>query len=188
MGSLASQITSLMIVYSTAYSDTDQRKHQSSASLAFVRWIHRRPVNSPHKWPVTRKMFPFYDIIMQHDDGFPGICGKCWAKYYKMIHCCRVNCASLISNIAIFFHTTRELHLSQLFFCDWCQAISSKFKCQRRVFLFEVKVSLMFFRSYPDASYFDLHCVKIPRHISYSVSFITYADRWIFLQVTVLPT
>ena len=42
----------------------DQRKHQSSASLAFVRGIHRRPVNSPHKWPVTRKMLPFHDVIM----------------------------------------------------------------------------------------------------------------------------
>ena len=41
-----------------------QRKHQSSASLAFVRGSHRRPVNSPHKWPVTRKMFPFDDVIM----------------------------------------------------------------------------------------------------------------------------
>ena len=40
------------------------RKHQSSASLAFVRGIYRRPVNSPHKWPVTRKMFPIDDVIM----------------------------------------------------------------------------------------------------------------------------
>ena len=55
MGAIASQITSLMIVYSIAYSDADQRKHQSSASLAFVRGIHRGPVNSPHKRPVTRK-------------------------------------------------------------------------------------------------------------------------------------
>ena len=60
MGAIASQITSLTIVYS----DADQRKHQSSASLAFVRGIHRGPVNSPHKWPVTRKMFPFDDVIM----------------------------------------------------------------------------------------------------------------------------
>ena len=56
--------TSLTIVYSTVYSDAHQRKHQSSASLAFVWGIHRRPVNSPHKWPVTRKMFPFDDVIM----------------------------------------------------------------------------------------------------------------------------
>ena len=61
----AYQITSLTIVYSTVYSDADQRKHQSSASLAFVWGIHRGPVNSPHKWPVTRKMSPFDDVILK---------------------------------------------------------------------------------------------------------------------------
>ena len=40
------------------------KKHQSSASLVFVRRIHRGPMNSPHKWPVTRKMFPFDDVTM----------------------------------------------------------------------------------------------------------------------------
>ena len=55
---------SLTIVYSIVYSDADQRKHQSFASLAFVQGIHRGPVNCPHKWPVTRKMFPFDDVIM----------------------------------------------------------------------------------------------------------------------------
>ena len=64
MGAMASQITSLTIVYSIVYSSVDQRKHQSSASLAFVRRIHRWPVNSLHKWPVTREMFPFDDVIM----------------------------------------------------------------------------------------------------------------------------
>ena len=64
MGTMASQITSLTIVYSTVYSGADQRKHQSSASLAFVWGIHRGPVNSPHKWPVTRKMFPFDEVKM----------------------------------------------------------------------------------------------------------------------------
>ena len=67
MNTIASQITSLTIVYLTVNSGTDQRKHQSSASLAFVREIHRRPVNSPHKRPVTRKMFPFDDVIMLWD-------------------------------------------------------------------------------------------------------------------------
>ena len=62
---MASQITSLAIVCSIVYSDADQRKHQSSASLAFVRGNHWEPVNSPHKWPVTRKMFPFDDVIMK---------------------------------------------------------------------------------------------------------------------------
>ena len=65
MTRMASWITSLTIVYSIVYSGVDQRKLQSSTSLAFVRWIHRRPVNSPHKCPVTRKMFPFDDVIMK---------------------------------------------------------------------------------------------------------------------------
>ena len=67
MTMLASQITSLTVVYSIVYSGVHQRKHQSSASLAFVREIHRGPVNFPHKWPVTRKMFPFDDVIMNRD-------------------------------------------------------------------------------------------------------------------------
>ena len=61
---MESQITSLTVVYSIVSSGANQRKHQSSASLAFVRGIHRWPVNSPHKGPVTRKMFPFDDVIM----------------------------------------------------------------------------------------------------------------------------
>ena len=65
MSLMASQITSLTIVYSSVYPGTDQRKHQSSASLAFVMGIHRGPVNSPHKGQVTRKTFPFDDVIMK---------------------------------------------------------------------------------------------------------------------------
>ena len=64
MGAMASHITSLTMVYSTVYSGADQSKHQSSAALAFVWGIYRGPVNPPHKWPVTRKMFPFDDVIM----------------------------------------------------------------------------------------------------------------------------
>ena len=52
---MAFQITSLTVVCSSVYSGADQRKHQSSASQAFVRGIHRWPVNSPHKGPVTQK-------------------------------------------------------------------------------------------------------------------------------------
>ena len=66
ISTMVSQITSLTIIYSAIYSGTDQRKHQSSASLALVRGIHRWPVNSPHKGPVTWKMFPFDDVIMRY--------------------------------------------------------------------------------------------------------------------------
>ena len=75
MGTIASQITSLTIVYSTVYSDADQRKHQSYVLLAFVRGIHRGPVNSPHKWQVTRKMFQFDDVI------------RCWSLFMMMAWC-----------------------------------------------------------------------------------------------------
>ena len=64
MTTMASQITRLTVVYSIVYSGADQGKHQSSASQAFVRGIHRWPGNSPHKWPATRKMFPFDGVIM----------------------------------------------------------------------------------------------------------------------------
>ena len=64
MYAMASQITSLAIVYSAVLSGANHRKHQSSASLAFVRGIHRWPMNSPHKRLGTRKLFPFDDVIM----------------------------------------------------------------------------------------------------------------------------
>ena len=64
MTTMASQITSLTVVYSTIYSDADQRKHQSSASLAFVCGIHRDRWIPRTKGQLRRKMFPFYDVIM----------------------------------------------------------------------------------------------------------------------------
>ena len=87
MDAIASQIISLTIVYSIVYSDADQRKHQSSASLAFVRGIHRGPVNSPHKWPVTRKMFPFDDVIMICPNGDDTLLqGSLWKHVYIIHH------------------------------------------------------------------------------------------------------
>ena len=90
MTTMASQITSLTVVYLTVYSDADQRKHQSSASLTFVRGIHRGPVNSPHKEPVTRKMFPFDDIILYPAISFVNICIGKWL-------CCK----SIVFNTSI---------------------------------------------------------------------------------------
>ena len=75
MSTMASQITSLTILYSTVYSGANQRKHQSSASLPFVRGIHRWPVNSPHQRPVTRYFFPFDGVIM--------------FSHFSKLRCCR---------------------------------------------------------------------------------------------------
>ena len=63
MGVKVSQITSLAIVYLSVYSDADQGKHQRSAPLAFVRGVHRWPVNSPHKGPVTRIFFSIVVVV-----------------------------------------------------------------------------------------------------------------------------
>ena len=98
MTMLASQITSLTVVYSIVYSDVNQRKHQSSASLAFVREIHRGPVNFPHKWPVTRKMFPFDDVIMFH----------------VMLCCTTMAITYLDSNSDSLHHCLRERAVAQL--------------------------------------------------------------------------
>ena len=106
MGALASQITSLTIVYSIVYSDVDQRKHQSPASLAFVRGIHRGPVNSPHKWSVTRKMFLFDDVIMQwwiqHGTGIHKTLSVAWD--FKLITG-YINKASKLKYILRHFHS-----------------------------------------------------------------------------------
>ena len=69
--------------------DADQRKHQSSASLTFVRGIHRWPVDSLYKGPITRKMFPFDDVIM------------CWSQWQKFA----IEWIILISKLRNFFIT-----------------------------------------------------------------------------------
>ena len=71
MSAMASQITGVSIVYLTYCSGADQRKHQSSPSLAFVRGIHRWPVNSTHKGPVTRKLYPFDAGVMTIEFALP---------------------------------------------------------------------------------------------------------------------
>ena len=65
MSAMASQITGVSIVYLIVSSDADQIRHQSFDSLAFLRGIHQWQEKSPHKEPVTRKMFPFDDVIMK---------------------------------------------------------------------------------------------------------------------------
>ena len=86
MGAITFQITSRTIVFSTVYSSADERIHHSSASLAFVMGIHRCPVNSPHKWPVTRKMFPWKE---KHAYGInSAIVGDLHQSMLFMASCC----------------------------------------------------------------------------------------------------
>ena len=78
---MVSQITSVSIVYSTVCSGANQRKHQSSASLALVREIHWWPANSPHKRPVTRKIFPLNDVIIYLEE--QALCY--WDRVYSKV-------------------------------------------------------------------------------------------------------
>ena len=104
MSAIASQITSLTIVYSTVYTDADISKRQSSASLAFVWGIHRGPVNSPHKGPVTQKMFPFDDAIMIED------IVKIWTGKLAGYDLCLCNAYAKGRACTTKYHT--ELHLN----------------------------------------------------------------------------
>ena len=138
---MASQNTSFTIVYSTVYSSTDQRKHQSFASLAFVRGIHRWPVNSHHKGPVTRKMFPFDNVIMYHlfpicpfdsdkrqqrtllishsnlfcsaDGGRHTVAcvGKTWAILLSSLQFCMISCVGLL--LYSHYHAVHEYAFSR---------------------------------------------------------------------------
>ena len=69
MFAMASQITSLTIDYSTVNSWRRSKKTSKLYVTGLVRGIHRRPVNSPNKGPVTWKMFSFDDVIMNTAPG-----------------------------------------------------------------------------------------------------------------------
>ena len=64
MSTMAHEITRISTVGSAVCWGAHHRKYQSSPLLAFVRGIHQGSVDFPHKGPVTRKMFPFDDVIM----------------------------------------------------------------------------------------------------------------------------
>ena len=75
MTRMASQITSLTIVYSTVYSGADKKKTSKLRVTGLCVGNSPGPVNSPHKGPVTRKMIPFDDVIMSNH--IPYFCVWC---------------------------------------------------------------------------------------------------------------
>ena len=125
MDTIASQITSLSIVCSTVHSGAGQSKHQSSASLVFVRGIRRGPGNSPHKEPVTRKMFPFDDVIMtgtQYTRTRNKLlinCGCVWL----IIH---INILWIYINKQLSWHTRLKVHLNKLMCWYMCFKVHIK--------------------------------------------------------------
>ena len=114
MDAMASQITSLTIVYSTVYLGADQRKHQSFASPAFLKGSHRWPMNSPHKGPVTRKMFPFGDVIISgpRREGQHLRARLTWIIWFVLY------CNSLY--ILLLFFSIAFVHRRRSFTIFWC--------------------------------------------------------------------
>ena len=66
MSAMASKITSLRTFTQPFIQAQNKKKYQSSASLAFVRGIHRSPVNSPHKRPVTGELILYCTDLLLH--------------------------------------------------------------------------------------------------------------------------
>ena len=111
MSTMASQITNQAIVHSNIYSGINQRKHQGSASLAFVRGIHQWPVNFHHKEPVTQKMFPFDDVMDM------GVIGgyQCTDKQNKPWTMCNIHgIYSIGGKAASLFINRKSLSLVQI--------------------------------------------------------------------------
>ena len=104
MSVMAPQILGISIICSIVFffSGANQRKHQSSTSLAFVSGIHRWPVDSPHKGPVTWKMFPFDDVI--------GI-NSCWRKITQSL--------SFMCQSDIYIEREGEIYFFCWFFMLW---------------------------------------------------------------------
>ena len=126
ISTVASQITSLMIIYSTVYSCADQGKHQSPVSLAFVRGIHRWPVNSPHKGPVTRKMFPFDDVIISIQTFF--VCVWIWCDAVCDVMRWEMWCDVMMwwyGKIRYTIYDIRDMMWCDVMWCDvmWCDMI-----------------------------------------------------------------
>ena len=115
MNAMASQMTSgtivyWTVVYSAVYSGADQRTHQSSAPRQdFVRAIQWWRGNSPHKWPVTRKMFPFDGVIMR----------ICEVSVYRMINECMYKyvCVCVCAYSTIHKHFSIDCHISTFVMC-----------------------------------------------------------------------
>ena len=121
MSAMASQITEMLIVWSTMYLCAHQRKHQSSASLAFVREIHLRPVDSPHKGPVTQTTFPIDDVgdVRFHQIGSIKQCGSGPPNATSLLISCRLEAAAT-GDATPFLKA-----LAMIFTCSWTILVRS---------------------------------------------------------------
>ena len=159
-----------------------KKKHQSSASLAFATAIHRGPMNSPHKGPVTRKMFPLDDVIMEKSFRWPNSGSDSCIDHYS------IWCAPCIN-----FTILRNLHSQHLLCSDpykhivkgcwsrvWLQSFLSYSVCISKCFIDEMIILLLLLNARSSlfcwiphsvsdcVNYFQLLLIAI-----YCISFVT---------------
>ena len=136
MGAMASQITSVSIVYSTVYSGVNERKHQSSASLSFVRGIHWWRVNSPHKGSVMRKyyhlMMSSWTITEIHPSIFCSYQSNIipWLPFNQCLLIVLQNVSTMGGHVwwrgTSYWHFLLTIHICKILYCD----VSSLPDCQ----------------------------------------------------------
>ena len=108
MSAMASRIAGFSIVFLTFCPGADQRKHQSSATLASVKGIHRWPMNSPHKGPVARKIFPFDDVIIIDHERAKHFFAQVYLCYvllwfdFEMVGCTKITYGHFTGNWGLF--------------------------------------------------------------------------------------
>ena len=116
MGAMVSQITSISIVYSTVWSGADQGKYQISALLAFVKGIHRWPVNSPHKASNAENV----SIWWRHHDHARFRSGHGVSQSSSQVMCkCQSSCVSDVWGFDVWGSRDDEA----IFFDDWVKRV-----------------------------------------------------------------
>ena len=120
-----------------SWSSADQRKHQSSASLAFVQGIPRWPANSPHKGPATWQIFPFDDVIMVKCSwALRGVHSECqyitWARIRRLVVCASCRNRAIVEvrgrDVDYYWIVEHFFKLS-LYVCETCIALGVSYLC-----------------------------------------------------------
>ena len=174
MSAMTSQITSFAIVYPTVYSATDERKHQSSASLACVREIPWWPVNSPTKVQWRGKMFLFDDVIM------------------ALASCLR-NIQPCAKQTCIWKRVTHAIHKNDWIVCRWQNTPRHYTRCNMDkkmllsmvsllplVIMQSLNVDLGGLREYDDTWNYTIYGTDVTRHNCSSFARCPYNFEWCY--------
>ena len=182
MSTMASQITGVSIVYSIVGKGPDQRKHQSSTSLASVRKIHRWPVNSSHKRPVTRKMFPFEDVVIGQNsrdlDSILSVSDDICLRKIQRIYVCAVSIVSADDLVPLGAKPSKPALLTKFLYSIWKGSVLEKlshiFKDKNGVYIKYQNTRNIFWNIHPSFQEIQIAVCDVIKE--YSASFPSEAS------------